>query len=172
MEQANPLGTKESSALKLHRGHVDKIYSWCKKKYGRSRYNGRYPDIVFRKPDYYTGEDWGYYDEDEQLIYINKDKHETIEDLIHTIIHEYTHYKQSMHHYQILAKYLDSHEHPLEIEADKIADKDTEECLAYLQSLYPKKIIGNSAKKELLTDEGNIYCQECLYMIHSIESLT
>lgn len=166
MENENLLGTKDSSVLKLHRGHVDKIYLWCKKKYGRSKYNGRYPDIVFRKPDYYTGEDWGYYDEDEQLIYINKDKHETIEDLIHTIIHEYTHYMQSMHHYQILAIYLDSHEHPLEIEADKVADRDLSECLAYLQSLYPQKIIGNSTKKDELTYDGNIYCQPCLYTIN------
>lgn len=145
-------GTSELfSGLKPHRGHVDKIYAWCKKKYGRSRYNGRYPDIAFKKADYYTGEDWGYYDEDEQLIYINKEKHETLEDLVHTIIHEYTHYKQSMHHYQILAIYLDSDQHPLEIEAEAIANRDTPECLVYLESIYYKKISSKIKTEDVLT---------------------
>jgi hypothetical protein len=129
----------EFSNLKPHRGHVDKVYSWCKKKYGRSRYNGRYPEILFRKPDYLTGEDYGYFDELEKIIFLNKEKNETILDLVHTIIHEYTHYLQSMHHYKILSLYHDDDHHPLEIEADSVADRDFEECLSYLESLYKKK---------------------------------
>jgi hypothetical protein len=158
MEQTNQIGSIGFLASKPHRGHVDKIYAWCKSKYGRSRYNGRYPDIAFKKSDYYTGEDWGYYDEDEQLIYINKDKHENLEDLVHTIVHEYTHYKQSMYHYRILSIYLDPHENPLELEADMVAERDTPECLVYLESLYEtKKIVNKHASKDLLTVDQNIY---------------
>jgi hypothetical protein len=148
----------EFSKAKPHRGHVDKIYQWCKKKYGRSKYNGRYPDISFKKADYYTGEDWGYYDEDEQLIFINREKHETIEDLVHTIIHEYTHYKQSMHHYHIISIYLDSADHPLEKEADMIADRDSKECIEYLKSIYKIKeeILGSDIE---LRNMENIYTQ-------------
>lgn len=135
-----------------HRGHVDKIFEWCKKKYGRSKYNGRYPEVVFRKGDYYDGEEWGYYDEIDQCIYINRDKHETVADLVDTMIHEYTHYLQNMHHYQIISKYLDPHEHPMEISAENAAEKDGPECLAYLKNLYIKHI-----DKEDLSCEVNIY---------------
>ena len=128
--------TGSLTSLKLHRGHATKILEWCKKKYGRSKYNGRYPDIAFKKSDYYTGEDWGYYDEEEQLIFVSKDKHENLEDLVHTIIHEYTHYLQSMHHYQILALYLEHHEHPLEIQAEETANRDTPECMDFLRIHY------------------------------------
>lgn len=136
-----------------HRGHVDKIYDWCKKKYGRSKYNGRYPDVVFRKGDYYDGEEWGYYDEIDQCIYINRDKHETLQDLIDTIIHEYTHYLQNMYHYQIIAKYLESDQHPMEIEAESISQRDGPECLKYLESLYK-----NREDIMSLSDIENIYC--------------
>lgn len=142
----------EFSKLLPHRGHVDKIYEWCKKKYGRSKYNGRYPEVVFRKGDYYDGEEWGYYDEIDRCIYINRDKHETVADLVDTLIHEYTHYLQNMHHYQIISKYLDPHEHPMEISAENAAEKDGPECLAYLENLYKKHI-----DKEDLSREVNIY---------------
>ena len=135
-----------------HRGHVDKIYEWCKKKYGRSKYNGRYPDIVFRKGDYYDGEEWGYYDEVDKCIYINRDKHETLQDLIDTIIHEYTHYLQNMYHYQIIAKYLEHDQHPMEIEANAIADRDGIECLKYMENMYK-----NNEDIIKLSDIGNIY---------------
>ena len=139
MEQTNLPGTKEFSASKPHKGHVQKVYEWCKKKYGRSKYNGRYPDIVFKKSDYYSGEDWGYYDEIDKVIFVSKDKHETLRDLVHTIIHEYTHYLQSMYHYKILSLYLEHHENPLEIQAESIADRDVDECLNYLKSSYKKR---------------------------------
>jgi len=137
---------------KPHRGHVDKIYEWCKKKYGRSKYNGRYPEVVFRKGDHYDGEEWGYYDEIDKCIYINRDKHETVEDLIDTMIHEYTHYLQNMHHYQIIALYVHHEHHPMEIEAETISQRDKEECLKYLENLYK-----NSKDIMTLSDIENIY---------------
>lgn len=152
MEQINQHGTSEFSKQLPHRGHVDKIYEWCKKKYGRSKHNGRYPEVVFRKGDYYDGEEWGYYDEVDKCIYINRDKHESIKDLVDTLIHEYTHYLQNMHHYQVLALYLDHENHPLEIEAEMISDRDSEECLKYLENLYK-----NSSNKEHLSCEEDIY---------------
>jgi hypothetical protein len=142
----------EFSSQSPHRGHVDKIHNWCKKRYGRSKYNGRYPEVVFRKGDYYDGEEWGYYDEIDKCIYINRDKHETLLDLVDTMIHEYTHYLQNMYHYQILAKYLDHHEHPMEIAAEETAKKDRLECISYLENLY--KIAGT---KEVLTEDFDIY---------------
>lgn len=166
MDQVDQPGTKEYLGLKLHRGHVDRIYQWCKRKYGRSRYNGRYPDIFFKKPHHDVEELWGYYDEVEKYIYINSNKHDSIEDLVHTIIHEYTHYLQSMHHYEILAKYIeDHHKHPLEIEADQVADRDSKECLDYLVSVYGENILNKQQKEENLTKDERIYCQICDYKI-------
>lgn len=151
------------SKVKPHRGHVDKVYGWCKKKYGRSKYNGRYPDVVFRKGDYYDGEEWGYYDEIDKTIYINRDKHETVEDLAHTIIHEYTHYLQSMHHYQILALYHEHDNHPLEIQAEEVANRDLPECLEYIKSLYSIQDSDIYTQKQTVTsdeDEQSSYSQE------------
>ena len=77
-----------------------KILWWCVAEYGRSKLNGSYPYLEFRKGDYYTGDDYGYYDEIDGVIFINKEKHLTLEELVKTIIHEYTHYcKHSMHEY-------------------------------------------------------------------------
>lgn len=132
---------KDFSKIKPHIGHVYATYDWCKKKYGRSKYNGRYPDIEFKKSDYYTGEDWGYFDSIDKLIFISRDKHQTLEDLVDTIIHEYTHYKQSMHHYAIIGLYLEPYDNPLEKEAEQIAERDSPECLTYLETIFRKKSI-------------------------------
>jgi hypothetical protein len=34
-----------------------------------------------------------------------------------------------MKHYQVLALYLDRDKHPMEIEANEVADRDTKKCL-------------------------------------------
>lgn len=161
MEPTKKLGTKRSSSSKLHRGHVEEIYKWCKKKYGRSRYNGRYPDIVYKKGDYDTGDIWGYYDEIEKLIFVNSAKHDIVSDLVHTIIHEYTHYKQSMHDYSVIAKYLDPLEHPLEKEADQVAERDTEECISHLKQIYGEQNIEKLNQTNDLPTIEDIYCQRC-----------
>jgi len=119
------------------RGTAYKILWWCVAEYGRSKLNGPYPYLEFRKGDYYTGDDYGYYDEVEQVIFINKEANLTLEELVKTIIHEYTHYvKHSMHEYQILAKYLSHHRNPLEIDARKVERRDYKKCLKYLKKEY------------------------------------
>lgn len=131
----------DSQAIKLTRGTVLKVYEWCKTRYGRSKYNGRYPDIVFRKRDYLTGEDWGYYDEQDNLIFVSKDKHHNIEDLVDTVIHEYTHYKQNIKvDFRVLSKYFEfDDQHPLEIEARTVAQRDSPICLKEVFGIDPKK---------------------------------
>jgi hypothetical protein len=114
-----------------------KILWWCISEYGRSKLNGPYPYLEYRKADYYNGEDYGYYDEIEGMIFINKEAHLTLEDLVKTIIHEYTHYvKHSMHEYKILSKYLSHHRNPLEIDARKIEKRDYKKCLRFLKKEY------------------------------------
>ena len=116
-------------SIKLTKRHVNKIVDWCLSTYGKSKYNRTFPDIQFKKPDYSNEDCAGLYDEVEHFIFVNKNDHSTLPDLVNTIIHEYTHYKQNMKHYQVLALYLDRDKHPMEIEANKVADRDTKKCL-------------------------------------------
>jgi Zn-dependent peptidase ImmA (M78 family) len=117
---------------KVNRSSALKVYEWCKKKYGRSKFNGRYPDIYFRKPDYTTEDVWGLYDCEDNYIYINSDMVKNIEELTSTVIHEYTHYKQNMRvDWRVLSKYFDptSNDHPLEKEAEDVSQRDTHSCI-------------------------------------------
>ena len=118
-----------SSKIKPTRKHVNQILDWCQQTYGKSKFNKDFPVIEYRKPDYYTEEIMAFYDEIESTIFINKDKNDNLEELINSVIHEYVHYKQNMKHYQILALYLPDNKNPMEIEANKIAKKDTKKCL-------------------------------------------
>jgi hypothetical protein len=115
--------------VKLTKSHVNKIFEWCLKTYGKSKYNKTFPVIQFKKPDYTNEDCAGVYDEIEHTIFINKEQHTTLEDLANSVIHEYTHYKQNMKHYQILALYLDNDKHPMEIEANEIAERDSKKCI-------------------------------------------
>jgi len=116
-------------SIKLTKRHVNKIFDWCLSTYGKSKYNRTFPDIQFKKPDYSNKDCAGFYDEVEHFIFVNKNDHSTLPDLVNTVIHEYTHYKQNMKHYQVLALYLDRDKHPMEIEANEVADRDTKKCL-------------------------------------------
>jgi hypothetical protein len=58
-----------------------------------------------------------------------------------------------MYHYQIIGKYTDHHNHPMEIEAENMAKKDRLECISYLEDLY--KTTDN--KKLILKEETDIY---------------
>ncbi len=118
-----------SSKIKPTRKHVNQIFDWCQQTYGKSKFNKEFPAIEYRKQDYYTEEIMAFYDEIESTIFINKDKNDNLEELINSVIHEYIHYKQNMKHYQILALYLPDNKNPMEIEAHKIAKKDTKKCL-------------------------------------------
>jgi hypothetical protein len=118
-----------TTEVKITKRHVNKIFGWCLKTYGKSKYNRTFPTIHFKKPDHTNEDCSGVYDEFEHTIFINKEQHDTLDDLVNTIIHEYTHYKQNMKHYQILALYLDNDKHPMEIEAEQVAERDMKKCL-------------------------------------------
>jgi len=115
--------------IKITRNHATKILDWCVKTYGKSKFNKIFPTLEFRKSDYYTEDCMAFYDEIESIIFVSKDKHADLEELVNSIIHEYTHYKQNMRHYQILSLYLPDHKNPLEIEAEKTSKKYTKKCL-------------------------------------------
>jgi hypothetical protein len=125
--------------IKITRSHAIKILEWCVKTYGKSKFNKTFPTLEFKKSDYYTEGCMAFYDEIESTIFVAKDLHTDLEELVNSIIHEYVHYKQNMRHYQILALYLPDHKNPLEIEAERTAKKDTKKCLKELFSLESLK---------------------------------
>jgi hypothetical protein len=122
--------------MKLHRSHAVKVLEWCKRHYGRSNYNGGYPTISYTKPDYMLEDLAGYYCEQENHIYINCCLCCTLDELVETVIHEYTHYKQNMYHYQIVARYVKRQDNPFEHEADKIAKRDRQKCIEEMHRMH------------------------------------
>ena len=128
-----------TETIKPTRKHVNQIFDWCIKTYGKSKFNKELPVVEFRKGDYYTEECMAFYDEIESVIFVNKDQNDSLNELANSIIHEYTHYKQNMKHYQILSLYLPDHKNPMEIEANKIANRDTKKCLKELYNIQSIK---------------------------------
>lgn len=121
---------------KLTRFQALKVLEWCKKKYGRGR--ERYPYLEYRKADYTALEvTMAEYDYEEGTMMVYSDRINTIEELVHTIIHEYCHYR-----YHTKSKMWKSdeqysyEENPYEIEADSIANRDWKKCLKELKKYY------------------------------------
>lgn len=122
---------KRANKLAPSRKYVNKILDWCVKTYGKSRHNREFPEIQYRR-GIYMNEDpktMAFYDDQDGVIFINKDDHHSLRTLVNSVIHEYTHYKQNMKHYDILSQYLPYKKNPLEIEANMIARRDTKKCL-------------------------------------------
>lgn len=118
--------TEDSKPTKKH---VNQIFNWCINTYGKSKFNKDTPTVEFKKSDYHTEGCMAFYDEIEGTIFISKDQNNTLKELANSIIHEYTHYKQNMKHYQVLSLYLSDQKNPMEIEANKIAKRDVKKCL-------------------------------------------
>jgi hypothetical protein len=118
-----------NNPIKITKSHATKILHWCLNTYGKSKFNKEFPELEFKNPDYYTEGCMAYYDEIDSVIFVDKTQHQNLYELANSIIHEYTHYKQNMRHYQILALYLSDVKNPMEIEANRIAKKDSKKCL-------------------------------------------
>lgn len=121
----------------LHWGTARKILQWCMNHYGRSKYNGGYPSLRYIDTEKYENfnED-GFYEDIENIIYVNsKSKNiKNLEELVRTVIHEYAHYKyHPMGKYYKLAEKYNNFDHPYEIQARQIEDRDTKKCLSYLR---------------------------------------
>lgn len=119
------------------RRHVNRIVDWCVKNYGMSKYNKEFPTVMYRTAKYMDEDPrtMAYYDEEEGVMYIKKEDHNSVYQLASTIIHEYTHYKQNLHHYNIISMYTPYKEHPMEKEANEVAKRDAWKCVREIKSL-------------------------------------
>jgi hypothetical protein len=109
------------NTIEINRKNAAKIFDWCKKTFGMSTVNGTYPRLVFHR----TGKKYaGWYDPWKNEIHIFKQKHRTFMGFIGTIIHEFTHYHQSIkREYLKLDKIYSYKNHPHEREANKTERK-------------------------------------------------
>jgi len=123
------------------RSDAVKIYRWCMNEYGRSKINGSYPELIFRKPDYLTEDCYGEYDSISNTLFISKTENIHLIDLIDTIIHEWIHYLQPIRsHLRTMRSEKRLHEafnnkDPLEIEAQKIAKRDKKKCFLQIYKI-------------------------------------
>ena len=110
----------------ITRKNAVKIFEWCKKTFGLSSINGSYPKLVFHKK---RKDIAGYYDPWKNEIHVCKPKHRTFMGFIGTVIHEYTHYHQSIKRkYVQLEQYYSYKNHPMEREANKVEKRDKKKC--------------------------------------------
>jgi len=105
----------------ITRKNAVKIFEWCKYTFGASPINGTYPKLIFHKKD----KGWaGDYNPWRNEINVYKSRHKTFMGFIGTIIHEYTHYHQSIkRQYTKLEEVYNYKNHPMEREANRIERK-------------------------------------------------
>ena len=101
--------------------------NWCKRNIGINRRRHYLPALEYHKERGPYG-DCGDYDFDDNIITVYKGTHRSVINLIHTIIHEWCHYKQSKSkYYQYDLKY-GYENNPFEIQANEIAELYKFQC--------------------------------------------
>lgn len=112
---------------------------WCIQNYGPSIHNDLDTlEIGLRSKHEYLGE----YDSIENIIILNPKKHKTLKDWCNTVIHEYTHFKQNGDMYdRYYYKYGRNYDnHPHEVSAHKIAERDAPLARKWVLSVLRKKL--------------------------------
>lgn len=99
---------------------------WCKKNLGENETKILPLTLIVKNKmrNYY-----GYYDHRKNSLIVCIDKNETVEELVKTVIHEYTHYLQPIRKYYFkVAKITGYWENPYEIEAQRNEEKLFKKC--------------------------------------------
>jgi hypothetical protein len=106
------------------RNHAIRVMTWCKSNIGLNRRRHYLPILEWHS----SGEDCGDYDFEDNIISVYKSQHNSVLEIIHTIIHEWCHYKQSKKKYYKFDEEFGYNKNPLEIQADKIANELKFKC--------------------------------------------
>lgn len=110
----------------FNRNHALKVMRWCKRNIGVNR--RRHYEPVLEWHSVSEDGDCGDYDFEDNIISVYKSAHSSVVDIIHTIIHEWCHYKQSKVKYYKYDNEVGYLKNPLEIQANEIADKLKYKC--------------------------------------------
>jgi len=106
------------------RHHAIRVMNWCKSNVGLNYRRHTLPLLEWHS----VGEDCGDYDFEDNIISVYKNKHNSVVEIISTIIHEWAHYKQSTKKYYEYDEKFGYHENPFEIQANELADKLKWKC--------------------------------------------
>jgi hypothetical protein len=118
---------------------INTVIDWCKENMDYPKHHKYYPTVEVkyntRKEKYY-----GDYSSENRIIRIFINNHDSIEELVNTIIHEYTHYLQMPRDTNQLeyTKYNETkgyYNNPYEIDARKKAELYTPKCIKDLRKL-------------------------------------
>lgn len=129
---------KKTPDLHTKRKCANLILNWCRKNLGINRYRKTKPKVSVRinfpKDETERFIKGAYYAEENRIIvyHINVD---SIEMLVQTIIHEYTHYLQSDKKYWDYFKTHYYSSHPYERQAERNELKYTDQCLCDILGL-------------------------------------
>lgn len=108
----------------FNRNHALRVMTWCKSNVGLNYRRHTLPCLEWHS----RGEDCGEYDFEDNIISLYKNQHHSVLEIIHTIIHEWVHYRQSRIKYYKFDEQFGYHANPLELEADKIANELKYKC--------------------------------------------
>lgn len=103
---------------------------YCKMNVGYKRHKGlpKFSIVKGRVEGTY-----GEYCDNYILVYYNECN--TVGKFLHTFIHEYTHHLQDLRSYDKLLSKVGYDNHPLEIEANEVADEYKQDCLVQFRKL-------------------------------------
>lgn len=104
---------------------IEEAFNWCINKWGASTSSS---DELWLSISWQKNDTLGLYDIDENEIIVYVKPHLNIRDLIDTVIHEFTHYRQPMYKYSDILKKTGYNNHPLEVEAREKAKTYRKEC--------------------------------------------
>jgi hypothetical protein len=134
-ESSKEVGPKENDYnIKVTKSRfINEVVKWCMNNMDYPTGHKYYPQV---KICYYKTKRsrFGDYTSNVRIIRIFINNHNTVKELINTIIHEYTHYldmptQQEQKEYNRYLKQKGYFENPYEINARKTADKYTSSCL-------------------------------------------
>jgi len=134
--------------LKCKRDKAVLIFDWCKKKFGRSKFNHEYPQLLIFKSKNNTEKFKAYYNNETNKIAIFLGRCYSYEMLCRCVIHEYKHYLMDNKEYEkitnfLMKKYKCSRDdvydmHPHEKKAYKFEDKWSGICYKELKDKLHK----------------------------------
>lgn len=126
--------------LKKDRETAKLALEWCMKKWGKSRYFNDYPKLYVYKNC--QNDLTGWFTESKNVIGINLKHQKSVLELVKTVIHEYTHYRQNtVELYDKLARKYKNRpyeEHPQEKHAYKMEKAWGKIC----KTQIAKKVVG------------------------------
>lgn len=121
---------------------------WCKKKFGKSPTKKRKLIFDFTNKEGYYGKQpiYGKFCFSRNKITIYSLMCDTLNEIVSTVIHEYTHYLQSGYQYRIYQKKYYYSQNPYEKQAKKYEKLYTIECIRYIRTQSKTSKSGTSFK--------------------------